>query len=107
MTDTYTLYQINYGFGAIKIPVQVQVFDDGRNLLGVSSKDDLFREIVHRSCVYLDKSNSDHFFEELGEPPALFSCFSDHRCSKFLKGLLFTILADYDIGLRLFQVTKN
>jgi hypothetical protein len=106
MTDTFTTYAIEYSYGKEKIPVKVEVFDDGRKELLVTSDSELFRQIVHRSSLYFDKTNSEHFFEEIGNPPVLFSCFSDQVCAKFLKGLLYTILADYEISLRLLQVSN-
>jgi hypothetical protein len=105
MTDTYTSYQIQYSYSQEMIPVQVEIFDDGRKEIFVTSDNELFKKIVHRSSIYFDKSNSEHFFEEIGDPPVLFSCFSDHVCANFLTGLLYTILADYEISLRLLQVS--
>jgi hypothetical protein len=107
MTETYTSYNIRYAYGEKSIPVRVDIFDDGRKEIGVSSEDQLFFEIVHRTALFFDITNQEHFFEEIGYPPVLFSCFSDQRCGNFLRGLLFTILADYDIGLRLLQVSRN
>lgn len=106
MTDTFTTYAIQYSYGTEKIPVKVEVFDDGRKELLVTSDNELFRQIVHRSSLYFDKTNPEHFFEEIGNPPVLFSCFSDEVCAKFLEGLLYTILADYEISLRLLQVSN-
>jgi hypothetical protein len=105
MADTYTVYQIQYSYGNDMIPVKVDIFDDGRKEIFVASDDQLFKKIVHRTTIYFDKTNPEHFFEEIGNPPVLFSCFSDHVCANFLKGLLYTILADYEISLRLLQVS--
>jgi len=107
MTDTYTPYEIQYSYGKDMIPVNVEIFDDGRKEIFVTSDNEIFNKIVHRSTLYFDKTNPEHFFEEIGNPPVLFSCFSDHVCANFLKGLLYTILADYAISLRLLQVSTS
>ena len=107
MTDTYTPYQIQYSYGKEIIPVTVDIFDDGRKEIFVASDNELFKNIVHRSTLYFDKTNPEHYFEEIEKPPVLFSCFSDHVCANFLKGLLYTILADYEISLRLLQVSTS
>ncbi|HLY69201.1 MAG TPA: hypothetical protein VKR53_05700 [Puia sp.] len=105
MTENSTFFRIQYAYGNKMIPVGVGIFDDGRKEIFVESEDELFKQIVHRSTLYFDRTNPDHFFEETGNPPVLFSCFSDQICANFLKGLLFTILADYAISLRLLQVS--
>ena len=107
MADTYTSYLIQYSFGREIIPVEIHIFDDGRNEIFVSSDQELFKAIVHRNALYLDKTNAEHFFEEIGQSPVRFSCFSDQRCANFLKGLQHTILSDYQIGLRLLQVSHT
>jgi hypothetical protein len=107
MQETFTSYTIEYAYGNISIPVKVHIFDDGRKEILVFSNDERFKKIVHRSALFFDITNQAHWFEEIGQPPVLFSCFSDQRCANFLKGLLFSILADYDIGLRLLQVSRN
>jgi hypothetical protein len=106
MPDSFTTFEIKYSYGKEMIPVNVEIFDDGRNEIFVQSDSELFKNIVHRQTLYFDKTNPDHYFEELGNPPVLFSCFSDQVCAKFLAGLLFTILADYEISLRLLQVSN-
>ena len=107
MSDAYTSYWIPYSYGREIIPVKAHVFDDGRKEIFVCSDHELFKAIVHRSSLYLDRLNSEHFYEDIGQPPVLFSCFSDERCANFLKGLLNTILSDYQIGLRLLQVSHT
>jgi hypothetical protein len=107
MSETFTTYLIEYFYGPEMIPVQVHIFDDGRSEIFVSSEHELFNSIVHRSSLYLDKSDPAHCFEEIGHPPVLYSCFSDQRCEKFLRGLLLSILSDYQIGLRLLQVSDS
>ena len=107
VTNPGKKYHIKYPYGEKSIPVDVFVFDDGRKEFLVASKDDMFKTIVHRSALYFDSTNNEHFFEEIGEPPVVFSCFTDMRCANFLKGLLYTVAADYDIGLRLLQMRKN
>ncbi len=107
MSDQYTSYLIQYSYGREIIPVETHIFDDGRNEIFVSSEKELFKTILHRKALYLDKTNAEHYFEEIGQQPVLFSCFSDQRCANFLKGLLNTILSDYQIGLRLLQVSHT
>jgi hypothetical protein len=107
MQKTFTPYTIEYAYGSRSIPVEVHIFDDGKKEIFVFSNDEMFKKIVHRSALFFDVANHDHWFEEIGQPPVLFSCFSDQRCANFLKGLLFSILADYNIGLRLLQVSRN
>ncbi|HEY4877084.1 MAG TPA: hypothetical protein VIH86_16000 [Puia sp.] len=107
IADTNSTYLLPYSFANERIPVHVEIFGDGRKEIFVSSDNELFKKIVHRSTLYFDKSNGEHFFEEMGNPPVLFSCFSDHVCANFLKGLLYTILSDYEISLKLLQVSTS
>ena len=87
--------------------MEVHIFHDGRKEIFVCSGHRLFKDIVHRAALYLDSTDAEHYFEETGEPPVRFSCFANPRCANFLKGLLFTILSDYQTGLRLLQVKPN
>ena len=107
MPEEYSSYQVQYAYGRETIPVTVHVFDDGRREVLVTSEHRLFKNIIHRKALYLDKTNAAHYFEAVGDPPVLFSCFSDPRCINFLKGLLYTVLSDYQISLRLLQVSLS